>query len=121
MGGGGGGGHVDGGGSNCGLGAWGGNGAGIVLIRAAALSGTGSVLATGGNGFAPNVAGGCSDAAGGAGAGGTVLAAVHTGLGGRTINVAGGAGANSSYNAHGQAVAAVVALFTTTAEPVYPL
>ena len=101
MGGGGGGGHVDGGGTNCDLGAWGGNGAGVMIIRAATLSGAGSLLASGGNGFAPNTAGACTDAAGGAGAGGTVLAAVNTGLSGRTVNVSGGAGATSSYSQHG--------------------
>ena len=101
MGGGGGGGHVDGGGTNCDLGAWGGNGAGIMIVRAATLSGMGSLLANGGNGFGPNLAGGCTDAAGGAGAGGTVLAAVSTGLAGRAVNVAGGTGATSSYSQHG--------------------
>ena len=101
MGGGGGGGHVDGGGTNCDLGAWGGNGAGIIIVRAAALAGTGSLLASGNNGFGPNAAGNCTDAAGGAGAGGTVLAAVTSGLSGRAINVNGGAGAASSYSQHG--------------------
>ena len=101
MGGGGGGGHVDGGGTNCDLGAWGGNGAGIIIVRAAALAGAGSLLASGNNGFGPNVAGSCTDAAGGAGAGGTVLAAVTSGLSGRAINVNGGAGATSSYSQHG--------------------
>ena len=101
MGGGGGGGHVDGGGTNCDLGAWGGNGAGIIIVRAAALAGAGSLLASGNNGFGPNAAGNCTDAAGGAGAGGTVLAAVTSGLSGRAINVNGGAGAASSYSQHG--------------------
>ena len=101
MGGGGGGGHVDGGGNSCDLGAWGGNGAGIIIVRAATFSGTGSLLANGSNGFGPNVAGGCTDAAGGAGAGGTVLAAVTTGLSGRAISANGGTGATSSYTAHG--------------------
>ncbi len=101
MGGGGGGGHVDGGGTNCDLGAWGGNGAGIIIVRAAALAGTGSLLASGNNGLGPNAAGNCTDAAGGAGAGGTVLAAVTSGLSGRAINVNGGAGAASSYSQRG--------------------
>ena len=64
MGGGRGGGHVDGGGTSCDLGAWGGNGACEMIIRAVALSGTGSLLANGSNGFGPNVAGSCTDAAG---------------------------------------------------------
>ena len=101
MGGGGGAGHVDGGGTNCDLGAWGGNGAGVMIIRAATLSGTGSLLANGGNGFRPNTAGSCTDAAGGAGAGGTILAAVNTGLSGRVISANGGTGASSSYSQHG--------------------
>ena len=97
MGGGGGGGHVD----NCDAGAFGGNGAGVMILRAAALSGTGSLLANGGNGFRPNAGTGCTDAAGGAGAGGTILAAVNTGLSGRVINANGGTGASSSYSQHG--------------------
>ena len=97
MGGGGGGGHID----NCDVGAWGGNGAGVMIVRAAALSGTGSLLANGGNGFGPNAGTGCTDAAGGAGAGGTILAAVNTGLSGRVINANGGKGASSSYSQHG--------------------
>ena len=101
MGGGGGAGHVDGGGTACEQGGWGGNGAGIVVVRAASLAGTGSLLANGGNGFLPNIPGSCTDAGGGAGAGGSVLAAVGTGLAGRVINVNGGAGANSYYSQHG--------------------
>ncbi len=101
MGGGGGGGHVDGGGTNCQNGGWGGNGGGIMILRVAALSGTGSLLSNGANGRAPNTAGSCTDAAGGAGAGGTILAAVGTGLAGRTMQANGGNGANSSFTEHG--------------------
>ena len=102
MGGGGGAGHVDGGGTNCQLGGWGGNGGGVVLVRAAALAGTGSILSNGSNGTGPNFTpGGCTDAAGGAGAGGTVLVAATSGLAGRTLQATGGSGANSSYDRHG--------------------
>ena len=101
MGGGGGAGHVDGGGTNCALGAWGGNGGGIVIVRAASLSGTGGLISNGNNGLAPNVGGACTDSAGGAGAGGTLYAAVGTGLAGRTLQSNGGAGATSSYTEHG--------------------
>ncbi len=102
LGGGGGAGHVDGGGTNCDLGGWGGNGGGLIVLRAAALVGTGNLLANGANGFEPNfTAGACTDAGGGAGAGGTIAAAVTTGLGGRTVQASGGNGANSSYSQHG--------------------
>ena len=101
MGGGGGAGHVDGGGTNCERGGWGGNGGGILIVRAASLSGTGSLISNGNNGLAPNVSGACTDAAGGAGAGGTLYAAVGTGLAGRTLQTNGGAGATSSYTEHG--------------------
>ena len=101
MGGGGGAGHVDGGGTNCALGGWGGNGGGIVIVRAASLAGTGGLQSNGSNGFAPNVAGACTDAAGGGGAGGTLYAAVGTGLAGRALQTIGGAGATSSYSQHG--------------------
>jgi uncharacterized repeat protein (TIGR01451 family) len=70
-------------------------------VRAAALSGTGNLLANGQNGFGPNTAGNCTDAAGGAGAGGTLYAAVGAGLGGRTLQSNGGMGATSSYSQHG--------------------
>jgi uncharacterized repeat protein (TIGR01451 family) len=60
------------------------------------------VLANGANGFEPNfTAGACTDAGGGAGAGGTIVAAVTTGLVGRTMLAVGGNGANSSYSQHG--------------------
>ena len=101
MGGGGGAAHVDGGGTNCNLGGWGGNGGGIVIVRAANLSGTGGLVTNGGNGFAPNLAGACTDAAGGGGAGGTIYAAVAAGLGGRTLQSNGGNGATSSFSQHG--------------------
>lgn len=68
---------------------------------AAALSGTGSLLSNGANGRAPNTAGSCTDAAGGASAGGTIVAAVSTGLAERTIQANGGSGANSSFTEHG--------------------
>ena len=101
LGGGGGAGHVDGGGTNCNLGGWGGNGGGIVIVRAASLAGTGGLLSNGSNGFAPNVAGACTDAAGGGGAGGTLYVAVGAGLAGRALQTIGGAGATSSYSEHG--------------------
>jgi uncharacterized repeat protein (TIGR01451 family) len=102
LGGGGGAGHTDGGGTNCELGAWGGNGGGLIVVRAASMTGTGSLLANGANGFEPNfTAGACTDAGGGAGAGGTIVAAVTNGLTGRTVQAAGGNGANSSYSQHG--------------------
>lgn len=102
MGGGGGAGHVDGGGTNCQLGGWGGNGGGIIIVRTASMTGAGSLLNNGANGFAPNfTTGGCTDAAGGAGAGGTIFAAVATGLAGRTLQSNGGNGVNSSYSEHG--------------------
>jgi mucin-19 len=102
LGGGGGAGHADGGGTSCELGAWGGNGGGLIVVRAAAMAGAGNLLANGTNGFEPNfTAGACTDAGGGAGAGGTIVAAVTTGLGGRTLQASGGNGANSSYSQHG--------------------
>ena len=101
MGGGGGAGHVDGGGTNCDQGGWGGNGGGIVIVRAASLAGTGNLTSDGSVGKPPNTAGACTDAAGGGGAGGTLYAAVGTGLGGRTFQANGGAGATSSYTEHG--------------------
>lgn len=102
MGGGGGAGHVDGGGTSCQNGGWGGNGGGIVIVKAGTFSGNGSLLADGNNGFRPNTAGGCTDAAGGAGAGGSVFVANDTGsLGSLTINARGGNGLNSFYAEHG--------------------
>lgn len=102
LGGGGGAGHADGGGTSCELGAWGGNGGGLIVVRAATMTGTGGLLANGANGFEPSfTAGGCTDAGGGAGAGGTIVAAVTNGLAGRTVQAAGGIGANSSYSQHG--------------------
>ena len=61
MGGGGGSGHVDGGGTNCQLGGWGGNGGGIIIARLGGVSGTGNLLANGRAGSRPNTAGGCTD------------------------------------------------------------
>ncbi len=102
MGGGGGAGHVDGGGTNCQLGGWGGNGGGIVIVKAGQFSGSGSLLADGNNGFRPNTAGACTDAAGGAGAGGTVYVSADSGsLASLTINARGGNGLNSSFAEHG--------------------
>lgn len=101
MGGGGGAGHVDGGGTNCQLGGWGGNGGGIIIARVGSLAGAGNVLANGRNGFTPNTAGSCTDAAGGAGAGGTILLASGASLGSRLLSATGGNGANSSYDRHG--------------------
>jgi uncharacterized repeat protein (TIGR01451 family) len=102
MGGGGGAGHVDGGGTSCANGGWGGNGGGIVIVKAGSFSGSGSLLADGNNGFRPNTAGSCTDAAGGGGAGGSVYVANDSGsLGSITINARGGNGVNSSYAEHG--------------------
>jgi mucin-19 len=113
LGGGGGGGHVDGGGTNCDQGAWGGNGGGLIVVRAAAMAGTGSVLANGANGFEPNfTVGTCTDAGGGAGAGGTLALAVGTGLVGRTLQANGG---NRTANTALVAVAAVAQFITTPA------
>jgi mucin-19 len=103
LGGGGGAGHVDGGGTNCQLGGWGGNGGGIIIARVGGFTGTGSLLANGRAGFTPNfTAGGCTDAAGGGGAGGTILVATSgSSLAGRTFSASGGNGGNSSYDRHG--------------------
>ena len=73
----------------------------IALDRPAARFMEGSLLGNGRNGFAPNTAGNCTDAAGGGGAGGTLYAAVGTGLAGRTLQSNGGSGATSSYSQHG--------------------
>jgi uncharacterized repeat protein (TIGR01451 family) len=96
-------GNAGGGGNNQnGGGGGGGNGGGLIVVRAAAMAGTGSVLANGANGFEPNfTVGTCTDAGGGAGAGGTLALAVGTGLVGRTLQANGGNGANSSYSQHG--------------------
>jgi uncharacterized repeat protein (TIGR01451 family) len=102
MGGGGGAGHVDGGGTSCELGGWGGNGGGIIIARVGNFSGAGNLLANGRAGFVPNfTAGGCTDAAGGGGAGGSILVATNGSLAGRTFAANGGNGGNSSYDRHG--------------------
>ena len=101
LGGGGGAAHVDGGGTNCNLGGRGGNGGGMIIVRALNLAGTGSLLANGLAGIPPNTAGSCTDGAGAGGAGGTILAAVPLGLAGRSLQANGGAGAFSSYDRHG--------------------
>jgi mucin-19 len=101
MGGGGGAGHVDGGGTNCDLGGWGGNGGGIIIARVDSFSGTGNLLANGRLGSRPNTAGACTDAAGGGGAGGSILVATSGSLAGRTLAANGGNGAASSYDRHG--------------------
>jgi uncharacterized repeat protein (TIGR01451 family) len=101
MGGGGGAGHVDGGGTNCQLGGWGGNGGGIIIARVGTFSGVGSFLADGRAGFRANESGNCTDAAGGGGAGGTILVATPNTLAGRTLSANGGNGANSFYDRHG--------------------
>lgn len=101
LGGGGGAGHVDGGGTNCDLGGWGGNGGGIIIARVGSFSGAGNLLANGRNGSTPNTAGACTDAAGGGGAGGSILVATNGSLAGRTLAANGGSGANSSYDRHG--------------------
>jgi uncharacterized repeat protein (TIGR01451 family) len=101
MGGGGGAAHVDGGGTNCNLGGWGGNGGGIIIARVGLFNGTGNLLANGRAGFPPNTAGACTDAGGGGGAGGSILVATNGSLAGRTFAANGGNGANSSYDRHG--------------------
>jgi hypothetical protein len=102
MGGGGGAAHVDGGGTNCDLGGWGGNGGGIIIARVGNFTGTGNLLTNGRAGFVPNfTAGGCTDAAGGGGAGGSILVATNGSLAGHTFSANGGNGGNSSYDRHG--------------------
>jgi gliding motility-associated-like protein len=73
MGGGGGGGHAN----DALTGVKGGVGGGIVLISAITITGTGTILANGGDG-APGEFGGHPDGSGGGGAGGTVLVKVST-------------------------------------------
>ncbi len=120
MGGGGGAGQVDGGGTNCQLGGWGGNGGGIIIARAGSFSGTGNLLANGRAGTPPNVAGACTDAAGGGGAGGSILVATSGSLAGRSFTANGGNGANSSYDRHGPGGAGGggVAYFSAIAAPI---
>jgi uncharacterized repeat protein (TIGR01451 family) len=92
---------VDGGGTNCNLGGWGGNGGGIIIARVGNISGTGNLLANGRAGAPPNTAGSCTDGAGGGGAGGSILVATAGTLAGRIFSTNGGNGATSSYDRHG--------------------
>jgi hypothetical protein len=69
----------------------GGPGGGIVLIRAGALSGTGTIAANGASGVAPT-----NDGGGGGGAGGTVVVLANSGFGGLTTSAAGAAGTNAN-------------------------
>ncbi|MES2377279.1 MAG: gliding motility-associated C-terminal domain-containing protein [Bacteroidota bacterium] len=92
MGGGGGGGH-----SNDSLtGVKGGVGGGIVLINAATIIGTGSILANGGAG-APGSYGGHPDGSGGGGAGGTVFVKLSSPSAAAVLDIqaSGGAGGNT--------------------------
>jgi hypothetical protein len=69
----------------------GGAGGGIVLIRAGALSGTGTVAANGASGIAPQ-----NDGGGGGGAGGSVVVLANSGFGGLTATATGAAGTNAN-------------------------
>jgi hypothetical protein len=88
MGGAGGGGHA---GANVSGGGAGANGGGIVIIRAGAINGSGSILARGDN--AVNITGQWSG--GGGGAGGTVLIACSSVSGSLAVNASGGNGGHS--------------------------
>jgi uncharacterized repeat protein (TIGR01451 family) len=69
----------------------GGNGGGLVFIRARSISGNGTINANGSNGQP-----GGRDAAGGGGAGGTVVVVTDsTAVAGLVVNTAGGAGGNT--------------------------
>jgi uncharacterized repeat protein (TIGR01451 family) len=69
----------------------GGNGGGLVFIRARSISGSGTINANGGNGQP-----GGRDAAGGGGAGGTVVVVTDSSaVAGLVVNTAGGAGGNT--------------------------
>ncbi|MGP6157293.1 MAG: beta strand repeat-containing protein [Vulcanimicrobiaceae bacterium] len=69
----------------------GGAGGGIVLIRAGALTGTGTVSANGASGVVPS-----NDGGGGGGAGGTVVVLANSGFGGLTASATGAAGTNAN-------------------------
>ena len=76
----------------------GGSGGGIVLVRAGAIGGNGTILARGLVGTKGN----STDAGGGGGAGGSVSVAARSGsFSGLSINVNGGNGADSTYREHG--------------------
>jgi Secretion system C-terminal sorting domain len=84
----------------------GGTGGGIILLRAKSYTGTGSLLANGGDAIGVTGAGGNTDAAGGGGAGGTIIAVtrqnVTVGLTGIIANAKGGRGGNmETYFDHG--------------------
>lgn len=70
----------------------GGAGGGLVMIRAGALSGTGTITANGTNG---SISG--QDAGGGGGAGGTIVVLSGSGIGGLTMNANGGNGGNTTF------------------------
>ena len=69
----------------------GGPGGGIVLIRAGALSGTGTIAANGASGVTPQ-----NDGGGGGGAGGAVVVLANSGFGGLTATATGAAGTNAN-------------------------
>lgn len=73
----------------------GGNGGGIILLRAGSISGAGLLRADGQRGWDSNVA---NDAGGGGGAGGSVLVIAGSGHGNITVQARGGDGANSNLN-----------------------
>jgi uncharacterized repeat protein (TIGR01451 family) len=74
----------------------GGNGGGIVYIRAGSITGAGTLLANGQNALP-----GGRDAAGGGGAGGTVVVLTGTNAPALTINANGGEGGNTAYGGSG--------------------
>lgn len=74
----------------------GGNGGGIIFIRAGSISGAGTLLANGQNALP-----GGRDSAGGGGAGGTVVVLTGTTNPTLTINANGGQGGNTGYSGSG--------------------
>jgi uncharacterized repeat protein (TIGR01451 family) len=76
----------------------GGPGGGIVVIRAGAITGSGSIFAQGLVGTQGN----STDAGGGGGAGGSVFVSARSGsFNSLTVNVSGGNGSDSTYKEHG--------------------
>ena len=74
----------------------GGNGGGLIFIRAGTISGNGTLLANGQNALP-----GGRDAAGGGGAGGTVVVLTNTNAPTLTIQANGGEGGNTAYSGSG--------------------
>jgi uncharacterized repeat protein (TIGR01451 family) len=95
LGGGGGAGDVGGNGSTDPQGS-GANGGGIIILRAGSISGSGSLLANGGN--APNT--GSTDSAGGGGAGGSIFVTALAGGAPLTMQASGGNGGSNSMGAN---------------------